>query len=177
MSSSTALLRRVMLEKSAVLAVASLACAMLQYIVLRRSDLVAPLAIWRLPTNSGAEFCISSVCGGASLLLMFGAPAIGVACSLLYDAFNRERLRKVARSGVIASIDDAIFRLQFAIVIVVVIANGMLGGFLFQLIVGEIRSIVPIIIMQTCILILSYVSATISVLSGYARNPNSTYSL
>jgi hypothetical protein len=167
--SARALLTRVLLEKSAVLAVAALACAIAQYIFLRQSDLDNPLAIWRLPTGSNGNFCVSNACGGASILLMFGGPAVGIACSLLYDTINHVRLSTLGKSRLIERLDDPFLRLQFAIVIVIILANGMLGGSLLTAIAGEVRGLAPILVMQTCLVAMAYLSATTATLSGYAR--------
>ena len=101
-------------------------------------------------------------------MLLFGAPAVGLASSLAYDVFNNEKLESIAKGGVLDSFDDALFRLQFAIVLVVLLANGMLSGSLLSAFVDEVRGLLSILAIQTCLLALAYASVTIATLSGYA---------
>lgn len=169
MIASTNSKRGLLFEQFVVILTASIACAIVQYLFLKGIDIDSPQKIWRIPseyTNNG--FCIKQVCGGPSLLLLYGAPVIGAICSFLYAILKKAHFDALAENGAFDRLDDPLFQLQSAFVVIGILANAFLGGALITWLVGEIRGFAPLILIQTALLSLSFISLMLSIFSAYA---------
>ena len=161
-------------EKLAFLVVVSACCVGVQYYLLGDGETNGPLKIWQLPTkfggvNSSTSLCIQTVCGAASLWLLYVGPVVGVISSFLYDFIRRHRIYDLAKRSELGVFINYGFQAQFVAISLVAMANAVLGGAFITEVFQAAVETWSILNWNVLIVIMTFVSSTLSSFSNFAR--------